>query len=106
MVIDNYGSLNILLKQENDFSLMRIEDDFNTIFFNLKGQLREEVESLVEHQGLYFKELTEPTNFSPQLIHIRKLSISLDQLKSVSDRKLPKLRVSRKKGQVLAYAAK
>jgi hypothetical protein len=24
MVIDNYGSLNILLKQGNDFSLMRI----------------------------------------------------------------------------------
>lgn len=55
--IDNYGSLNILLKQENDFSLMRIEDGFSTIFFNLKGQLREEVESLVEHQGLYFKEI-------------------------------------------------
>lgn len=43
MVIDNYGSLNILLKQENDFSLMRIEDGFSTIFFNLKGQLQEEV---------------------------------------------------------------
>ncbi|MDD1331983.1 hypothetical protein, partial [Lactobacillus delbrueckii] len=57
MVIDNYGSLNILLKQENDFLLMRIEDGFSTIFFNLKGQLREEVESLVEHQGLYFKEI-------------------------------------------------
>ncbi|MCT0002674.1 hypothetical protein EFE16_07020 [Lactobacillus delbrueckii subsp. lactis] len=57
MVIDNYGSLNILLKQENDFSLMRIEDGFSTIFFNLKGQLQEEVESLVEHQGLYFKEI-------------------------------------------------
>ncbi|QGT61072.1 hypothetical protein [Lactobacillus delbrueckii] len=84
MVIDNYGSLNILLKQENDFSRMRIEDGFSTIFFNLKGQLREEVESLVEHQGLYFKELTEQTNFSPQLIHIRKLSISLDQLNKVN----------------------
>jgi hypothetical protein len=57
MVIDNYGSLNILLKQENDFSLMRIEDGFSTIFFNLKGQLQEEGESLVEHQGLYFKEI-------------------------------------------------
>ena len=57
MVIDNYGSLNILLEQENDFSLMRIKDGFSTIFFNLKGQLREEVESLVEHQGLYFKEI-------------------------------------------------
>lgn len=39
MVIDNYGILNILLKQENDFSLMRIEDGFSTIFFNLKGQV-------------------------------------------------------------------
>lgn len=57
MVIDNYGSLNILLKQENDFLLMRIEDGFSTIFFNLKGQLQEEVESMVEHQGLYFKEI-------------------------------------------------
>lgn len=57
MVIDNYGSLNILLKQENDFSFMRIEDVFSTIFFNLKGQLREEVESMGEHQGLYFKEI-------------------------------------------------
>ncbi len=57
MVIDNYGSSNILLKQENDFLLMRIENGFSTIFFNLKGQLREEVASLVEHQGLYFKEI-------------------------------------------------
>lgn len=57
MVIDNYGSSNILLKQENNFSLMRIEDGFSTIFFNLKGQLLEEVASLVEHQGLYFKEI-------------------------------------------------
>ena len=70
MVIDNYGSLNILLKQENDFSLMRIEDGFSTIFFNLKGQLREEVESLVEHQGLYFKEIDWADQFfSPAYLH-------------------------------------
>lgn len=68
--IDNYGSLNILLKQENDFSLMRIEDGFSTIFFNLKGQLREEVESLVEHQGLYFKEIDWADQFfSPAYPH-------------------------------------
>lgn len=70
MVIDNYGSLNILLKQENDFSLMRIEDGFSTIFFNLKGQLQEEVESLVEHQGLYFKEIDWADQFfSPAYPH-------------------------------------
>lgn len=70
MVIDNYGSSNILLKQENDFSLMRIEDGFSTIFFNLKGQLREEVASLVEHQGLYFKEINWADQFfSPAYPH-------------------------------------
>jgi hypothetical protein len=40
MVIDNYGSLNILLKQENDFSLMRIKMVLVQFSLTLRGSCK------------------------------------------------------------------
>ncbi|BDR60973.1 hypothetical protein [Lactobacillus xylocopicola] len=55
MVIDNYRGINILFKNDDKFSLMAIEDEYDTYFRNLSGNALKLVDQLVNHQGIYLK---------------------------------------------------
>ena len=57
LIIDDYSGLNILFKDKDHFSLLRIEDGFDTYLFDIEGHTHKNIESLVEHQGLYLKSI-------------------------------------------------
>lgn len=57
LIMDDYSGLNVLFKNEDHISLLRIEDGFDTYLFNIEGHTHENIESLIEHQGLYLKSI-------------------------------------------------
>lgn len=59
MIIDNYSGLSILLKVDDHFSLLRIEDGFDTYLFNVDAKAYKNMNSLIDHQGLYLKTIIE-----------------------------------------------
>ncbi|BDR60976.1 hypothetical protein [Lactobacillus xylocopicola] len=56
MIIDNRIGLNILFKNADQYSLMRIEDGYDTIFCSLAGEGLSVVEQSLSHQGLFLKQ--------------------------------------------------
>lgn len=58
MIIENYAGLNIIIDNHDaTYSLMRIEDGYQTLFFNISGECLDNVKQLVNHQGLFLKQL-------------------------------------------------
>ncbi|QQP29463.1 hypothetical protein [Lactobacillus ultunensis] len=57
MILDNYSALNILFRNGNSISLMRIEDSYDTYIFNLSDKEKVKIKDLIDHQGLFFKKL-------------------------------------------------
>ena len=58
MVMENSKGINILFKNDGKTSLMSIEDEYSTYFYNLTGKGLEIIDKLVEHQGLFLKKNT------------------------------------------------
>lgn len=57
IIVDNYSALNIIINHDNVNSLMRIEDGYQTLFFNITGKDLEVIKELVNHQGLFLKKV-------------------------------------------------
>lgn len=57
IIVDNYSALNIIINHDNVNSLMRIEDGYQTLFFNITGKDLELIRELVNHQGLFLKKV-------------------------------------------------
>lgn len=58
MIVENYSGLNIIINHNENKSLMRIEDGYNTIFFNIEGSCFNIVQQLINHQGIFLNKLT------------------------------------------------
>ena len=57
IIIEDYSALNIIMKHDDTYSLMRIEDGYQTLFFNISGKDLRIIKELVNHQGLFFKKV-------------------------------------------------
>lgn len=57
IIIEDYSALNIIMKHDDIYYLMRIEDGYQTLFFNISGKDLKIVRELVDHQGLFLKEV-------------------------------------------------
>lgn len=57
MILENYSALNILFRNDATISLMRIEDGYDTYIFNLSDKEKERIKSLIDHQGLFLKNI-------------------------------------------------
>lgn len=59
MILENYIGLNILFKNKETTSLLRIEDGYDSYFFNLPDSEKDNIKSLVDHQGLFLRKIEE-----------------------------------------------
>lgn len=57
MILENYSALNVLFRNNNTISLIRIEDGYDTYIFNLSDKEKSKIKSLVDHQGLFLKDM-------------------------------------------------
>lgn len=56
LVVENRSGLNIIITHaDNIHSLMRIEDGYQTLFFNINVECLNIIKQLVDHQGLFLK---------------------------------------------------
>lgn len=59
MILENYIGLNILFKNNKTTTLLRIEDGYDSYFFNLPDKEKDVIQSLVDHQGLFLRKIEE-----------------------------------------------
>lgn len=57
IIVEDYSALNIIIKNNDAYSLMRIEDGYQTLFFNVSGKDLKIIKELVTHQGLFLKKV-------------------------------------------------
>lgn len=57
VIIEDYSALNVVINHDNTHSLMRIEDGYQTVFFNVLGKDLKIIKELVTHQGLFLKKV-------------------------------------------------
>lgn len=57
IIIENWSHINILFSVDDTFALLRIEDGFDSVIFNLPDKEKEKIKSLIDHQGLFLKKI-------------------------------------------------